>query len=587
MKIPQIDYTSRDYLSLREDLIRVVQNRIPEWQANEESDFTLALVEAFAYIADNLSYYLDRVANESSVQTSTQLQNLINFAEVAGYHVSSPSPAYISLQFTNTSGAALDLPIGTQVKGYIDSGDFTEIYFETAATISNLANNATATVTAFEGYVANTTSSSGLDINNLPLPVTLGNASGYAYHETVIPEIGVVDLSVDVYTGQSYSFTKWEYVSNLAEYGPSDRVFTTRLNADRTTSILFGDGVNGKIPEKDTPISALYRISLGKFGNLALSSSTLQQLSVSYVPGQSLSAAFNLASVTALTASTGGTDGDLQAPYYSLRANIKKALKTKNRAVTLKDYEDLAVLIPRVGRASAISSVYTNVTLYVQPLKSDSATPGVIGGVEDTTVFAPIREAVKTFIEPRSPVNTTLTVLPPTYVPIYLNMTVYIKDSYSKSDVQLDVANLMLNDKTGLFSYNGYAFGEDALISAITYEIMRHPAVNNVVINGLAKILTNSTKTITGTSGTNTITVDTNTGLVAGQYVYGTGISAGTKIASGGISGTTITLTNNNTAAVSGTGYFFTNAPADVTIGDSEIVSLTADKLSINISGGV
>ena len=81
--------------------------------------------------------------------------------------------------------------------------------------------------------------------------------------------------------------------------------------------------------------------------------------------------------------------------------------------------------------------------------------------------------------------------------------------------------------------------------------------------------------------------MDTNTGLVAGQYVYGTGIPAGTKIASGGISGTTITLTNANTAAVSGTGTFFTSAPADIPIASSEIPSLTSTYTTIVMSGGI
>jgi hypothetical protein len=593
MKIPQIDYTSRDYLTLKDDLVKVVQNRVPEWQANEESDFTLALVEAFAYLGDNLSYYMDRAANEGSVQSATQLQNILNFAEVSGYHVSGPTPAYISLTFKNTSGSTLSLPIGTQVRGYVDTDTFTEIYFETSAPIASLANGSSATVTAFEGYVSNTLSSSGLDTNNLPLPVTLGTSSGYAYSEFVLPETGIIDLSVSVYTGQSSAFTKWTYVSNLAEYGPLDRVFTTRINADKTLSVLFGDGVNGKIPEVGTPISSLYRVSVGTYGNLSLTSPSLinpdgsSALSLTYVPGVSLSGVGSLATVTPVSASIGGTNGDMQEPYYSIRGNIRKALKTKNRAVTLKDYEDLAVLVPRVGRASATSSVYTAVNLYVQPLNDGSATPGRdSSGNELTTIFSPIRNAVLSFVGTRCPVNTTLNINPPTYVPVYLHMTVYIRDGFSQSSVQLDVGNLMLNSTTGLFSYNGYAFGEDVVLSAITYEIMRHPAVTNVIINGLGKISSGYyTKSISGTSGLSAITVDNNTGLVAGQLVYGTGIAAGTKISS--VSGTTINLTNANIGAVSETGTFFTSAPADIPIASSEIPSLTSTYTTIVMSGGI
>ena len=47
-----------------------------------------------------------------------------------------------------------------------------------------------------------------------------------------------------------------------------------------------------------------------------------------------------------------------------------------------------------------------------------------------------------------------------------------------------------------------------------------------------------------------------NTSLVVGQYVKGTGISADTRITA--ISGTTVTLSNDNTASVSGSGIFYT-----------------------------
>ena len=39
-----VDYTGRDYYSLREALIARIQDRIPEWTASDPSDFGVALV---------------------------------------------------------------------------------------------------------------------------------------------------------------------------------------------------------------------------------------------------------------------------------------------------------------------------------------------------------------------------------------------------------------------------------------------------------------------------------------------------------------------------------------------------------------
>ena len=41
-----VDYTSKDYYVLRDELIARVQDRIPEWTASDPSDFGVALVEA-------------------------------------------------------------------------------------------------------------------------------------------------------------------------------------------------------------------------------------------------------------------------------------------------------------------------------------------------------------------------------------------------------------------------------------------------------------------------------------------------------------------------------------------------------------
>lgn len=62
------------------------------------------------------------------------------------------------------------------------------------------------------------------------------------------------------------------------------------------------------------------------------------------------------------------------------------------------------------------------------------------------------------------------------------------------------------------------------------------------------------TTTITGSSGAATITVGSNTGLAVGNYVSGTGIATGARIVN--INGTTVTLSVNNSGAVSGNGTF-------------------------------
>lgn len=106
-KIPvSVDYTGRDYYSLREELItRVKEATNQQWQGNDPADFGLALVESFAYMGDLINYYIDRVANESYILTATQRQSLLNIANTYGYSPTGYVGSVVDVEFTNNHGS--------------------------------------------------------------------------------------------------------------------------------------------------------------------------------------------------------------------------------------------------------------------------------------------------------------------------------------------------------------------------------------------------------------------------------------------------------------------------------------------------
>ena len=76
-----VDYTSKDFYSIREDLIARVKARIPDWTGEDAADFGVALIEAFAYLGDLMAYYIDRTANEAFIGTATQRRSVLNLAQ--------------------------------------------------------------------------------------------------------------------------------------------------------------------------------------------------------------------------------------------------------------------------------------------------------------------------------------------------------------------------------------------------------------------------------------------------------------------------------------------------------------------------
>lgn len=474
----QIDYTSRDFAALKNDLVNLISARTDKnWDAADPSDLGSVLVEAFAYMGDIMSYYLDRVANETSVETAVKRETLLNFASLYGYKPSGPTPATVSILFENTGDLPIDIPVGTQVMAPLTFGPYTEVYFETTQAATQLAAAATITLTAKEGKTVNTDRPDLINpVNNKPLPSSLGSSTGEPSQEIVISDSGIVDASLTVYVGQGAAFAAWSYVDTLSEYGPTDLVFTTSQNEDGSLTVIFGDGVNGSVPPTGQLISASYKTSVGASGNVISGAIT----EVTFIPGNIDPEAISYLSVTNDAAAVGGADADTTD---QLRTKIKSAISARRRAVTLEDYELLANQTPQIGRAKAISAVYSSVTLYVQTQNDGTNTPGIISG-SPTTTWTELKTNVESYLADKIPVGTTLTVVQPTYVPIYVSMNVNIGAAFKQSVVKLNIAKAFLN-AGGLFSYENNTFGRTIALSSVISKAAGIAGVESVTLTKL------------------------------------------------------------------------------------------------------
>ena len=101
--VPQIDYQSRDFTSIRDDLINLIPNFAPQWTSRDSTDFGIVLIELFSYMGDILNYYIDRAANENFLATATQRDTVLNLARLLNYSPGEPVPSQITVQFSNYS----------------------------------------------------------------------------------------------------------------------------------------------------------------------------------------------------------------------------------------------------------------------------------------------------------------------------------------------------------------------------------------------------------------------------------------------------------------------------------------------------
>ena len=95
---PVIDYMARDYGSFLQSMRALIPEKLPQWTDYEsDADFGNVLLQLFAHMGDILSYYQDRVANESYLGTARERRSVIQHLRLIGYTLATASPASATL----------------------------------------------------------------------------------------------------------------------------------------------------------------------------------------------------------------------------------------------------------------------------------------------------------------------------------------------------------------------------------------------------------------------------------------------------------------------------------------------------------
>jgi hypothetical protein len=133
----------------------------------------------------------------------------------------------------------------------------------------------------------------------------------------------------------------WTEVPSLYNEGPSQPVFATLNQSDGTTSVQFGDGVEGAtLPTGQNNIHANYRIGSGSQGNVGAGALTTL-----------MDRPLGVSGVTNPEAATGGQD---PASIDDLRSAAPQAVMTLGRAVSITDYQSYASTFAGIAKAHAI-----------------------------------------------------------------------------------------------------------------------------------------------------------------------------------------------------------------------------------------
>ncbi|MGB2902524.1 MAG: putative baseplate assembly protein, partial [Candidatus Dechloromonas phosphoritropha] len=123
--------------------------------------------------------------------------------------------------------------------------------------------------------------------------------------------------------------------------GPTERAYTVQLDENGSATVQFGDGSHGtRLPTGSGNVEARYRVGLGAAGNV-----NADQISMLLTRPPGLKA------VTNPVAASGGTDAEAGD---EARRNAPLTVRTLERIVSLRDFEDFAAAFTGIGKAQAV-----------------------------------------------------------------------------------------------------------------------------------------------------------------------------------------------------------------------------------------
>ena len=133
----------------------------------------------------------------------------------------------------------------------------------------------------------------------------------------------------------------WTETPSLYARGSDERVYEIRHADDGTSSVRFGDGIEGsRLPSGDHNIRAIYRKGLGLSGNVAAGKLTTL-----------LSRPLGVSGAINPEAANGGEDAEREA---RARENAPLTVLTLERAVSIRDYRDFARAFAGIAKAHAL-----------------------------------------------------------------------------------------------------------------------------------------------------------------------------------------------------------------------------------------
>ena len=322
-----LDYSDKDLDSLRVRLQALISAVFPTWTDFNVANFGNILIELYAFVGDTLGFYQDNQAGESRITTATQRKNLLALCKLIGFTPTGATAAQFIVILTLTSGpptGSVTLAQGTVCK----TADITSpVLFELLAPAVFSAGLTPPIVTA--------------TVENSQTQSDAFDSTGLANQSYVLSQTPYLDLSAAPVAGDG----PYTQVDNFLDSGPGDQNFVVVVDQNSAATIVFGNGVSGKIPVGTIIIG--YKTGGGSAGNV-------QAGAISQIPGFFADSFGNPVQVSVTNPGAASLLGLDQQSNQQIQMFAPQALRALNRTVAREDFEINAQKPPVMGVARAL-----------------------------------------------------------------------------------------------------------------------------------------------------------------------------------------------------------------------------------------
>jgi len=422
-----IRYTARDYDAIRKELVARIPSLTDRWTDFNPTDPGMVLLELFCGIADMLNHYLYAQTAEGFLATARQRQSIVNLCKLIGYRLDGPLAATTQLRFSIPMALAADLviPVHTLCRARLSDGSVVD--FETTAAATIPASQISATAPAAQG-------------RRKREMFTARNVRGQKIR---LAGQKIADGSLLVNMGG----VPWQEVADFIESRFDATHFRADVDAQGITSITFGDGVNGAIPEADAKVIVEYLETLGAAGNLA--TNTIREMASSiYLDG-----VLQKVSVANPVAATGGAEPET---IEHARAQAPAELASLWKAVTEADFQALAEGYPGIAKAQVLdTNDCTNIRYYMVNL--------VVAPNGGGFCSPQLKQDLAAFLESRKVITTEVNLFDPRYRDVAIDAEIV---TYSTDDPAL-VRGRVETALRDFFAFDNVGFGHSIYFSDV------------------------------------------------------------------------------------------------------------------------